>query len=119
MANAVWPGTLPNYVLEQGYNETLPKTTIETTMEAGPAKVRRRFTMGWKQFKMMMKLTGTQRVAFETFYTTTVAGGSLRFDWVHPVTRVSATFRFRQPPPSFSVDSGDTHTVTMALEQLI
>ena len=44
MANPTWPASLPQYVQEGGYQETLQDQTVESNMETGPAKIRRRFT---------------------------------------------------------------------------
>ena len=41
-----WPSSLPDHVLQQGHNESLANVTSRSQMDAGPAKVRRRFTAG-------------------------------------------------------------------------
>lgn len=35
----VWPVTLPQDVLIDGYDEKVPEMTLRTQMDAGPAKV--------------------------------------------------------------------------------
>lgn len=96
-----WPGTLPNFVLESGYQEAAPKNLVETEMEAGPSKARRRFTATFRRFSVSMNMDGPQADTFETFYKVTCASGALPFDWVHPRTQAPMSFRFTGPPPTF------------------
>ncbi|CAB4122388.1 hypothetical protein UFOVP32_16 [uncultured Caudovirales phage] len=116
MANASWPTSLPQYVLENGYSESLEDQTIETQMDTGPAKIRRRFTTTIRKFVIAVQLDPTQMAVFEDFYLTTLAGGSLPFDWVHPRTRAAKTFRFRKPTPQVSMIGGFYSRVSMNLE---
>jgi hypothetical protein len=118
MANAVWPATLPNYVLIDGYSEKLPAQKIESPMEAGRPKVRRRFSTNWRQFTVFIKMTADQGIIFESFYQNTLQGGSLPFDWVHPRKRTAATFRFRMPDPEITVDGGTNVIASCAMEQI-
>ena len=97
-----WPVTLPEYVLEGGYSEQLPRNTVETEMDSGPMKVRRRFTKVYRRFQVSMILTAEQAVTFEAFYLTSCGSGSIPFDWVHPRTRAPMSMRFVNPPPQFA-----------------
>lgn len=116
MANAIWPASLPQYVLQQGFSEKEPDTMLETQMEAGPPKARRRFTTDYREFTVALQMSAAQRATFQTFFNTTVKGGSLPFDWVDPVTQGAATFRFRKPAPQWAI-RGETHIVRLALER--
>lgn len=98
-----WPTGLPDYVQEQGYSEQMPDTTIETNMDIGPAKIRRRTTTASRIITCTILMTQAQSVIFEEFYLTTLRGGSLTFDWVHPLSRVACTMRFRKPAPQKSI----------------
>ncbi len=119
MANAVWPVALPQYALENGYQESLEDQTIETQMDSGPAKVRRRFTTGFRKYQLVIQMDTDQMALFETFYLETLQGGSLPFDWLHPRTRTPKTFRFRRPPPTITPIGGTQYCrVSMALESL-
>ncbi|CAB5220423.1 hypothetical protein UFOVP233_72 [uncultured Caudovirales phage] len=116
----VWPATLPAFVLEAGYQEGLEDQTVETQMDAGPAKIRRRFTTSTRRFQVTVQMTPEQAAIFETFYLTTLSGGSLPFDWVHPRTQVAKTFRFRRPPPTVQVaGSGAIVRYSMNLETVL
>jgi hypothetical protein len=116
MANATWPGTLPAYVFEQGYSEKLNDQTLESSVEVGPPKIRRRYTKQIRSFTVQMRLTVDQKATFEGFWQTTLLGGSLPFDWVHPLTRSSTTFRFRKPAPSFTSIGGADSVVSFTME---
>jgi hypothetical protein len=116
MSNATWPGTLPTHVFEQGYSEKLNDQTLESTVDVGSPKIRRRFTKQIRTFSVQMRLTPTQKTTFEGFWQTTLLGGSLAFNWVHPLTRASTTFRFRKPAPSFSSIGGSDSIVSFTME---
>jgi len=94
----LWPTGLPQAPSKDGLSEQAPNTVIRTPMEAGPTKVRRRFTAGIRPFTMTFLLTKAQVELLDGFYWTTLVGGSLTFDWVHPRTGLSATFAFVEPP---------------------
>lgn len=106
MPNPTWPSSLPQYVLEGGYQETLQDQTLETQMEAGPAKIRRRYTKSLRKFQISLLMTSAQANTFESFWQNDCAGGSTPFTWVHPRTRATATMRFRNPAPQFSTTGG-------------
>lgn len=118
MPNPTWPNTLPQYVLESGYSEQIQDQTIESQMETGPAKIRRRFTKSLRQYQMSLYMTAAQAVTFESFWQSTVNGGSLPFDWVHPRTRAAATFRFRNPAPQITSVGGVNAIVSFNLEMI-
>jgi hypothetical protein len=113
--SVVWPASLPEYVLEGGYSEQLPRNTVETEMESGLPKVRRRFTKVFRKFQATMILDQSQAVVFEAFYFTTCASGTIPFEWVHPRTRAPMSLRFTQPPPSFTPFGGHYVRVSFAL----
>lgn len=118
MTTATWPPSLPTYVLEQGYQENLEDQTIETSVEAGLAKVRRRYTASIRKFQMSVQMDEDQAEVFEIFFRDTLQGGSLPFEWRHPRTGVATTFRFRKPVPQFTVVGGAYVRVTMTLEAI-
>jgi len=98
MPNPVWPAGLPQDVLTDGFGEQLAEVVLRTQMDAGPAKMRRRFTAGVRVFNVATSLTRTEAATFETFFGTTLLGGALAFDWVHPRTLATVAFRFRKAP---------------------
>ena len=118
MADVVWPPSLPQFVQESGYSESLPDQTIETSMSAGPPKIRRRFTASFRPIQCTIMCTAAQAETFETFDLTTLRGGSLPFDWVNPRTQTPATFRFRKPVPQYSPFGGNNVMISMRLERI-
>jgi hypothetical protein len=118
MANPNWPSSLPQYVQESGYEETPPSNRIETSMDAGPAKIRGLSTVKNYTFSITLLLTRAQYTAFKTFYDTTTKEGKVPFNWVHPVTRESVVFRFRSPEPRYTGAGGDIFRVSMKLEKV-
>jgi hypothetical protein len=95
-----WPADLPDNFLLEGYSETLADTTIRTQMEAGIAKVRRRFTYAARPFSGRLVVNRAQKESLEAFYITTCRSGADRFEWRHPSRReyVAAQIRFTAPP---------------------
>lgn len=98
MSVPVWPETLPDEALIEGYSRAFPNKLLRSSMETGPAKVRRRVTSGVAPLKGAIYMSRAQLTTFTTFYETTLAGGSLRFSWTDPVTNTSVEIRFAEPP---------------------
>ena len=99
MANT-WPtaDNFPEAPLLSGNEEGIADTIIRTDMEVGPPKVRQRSTAGYDPGAYMFHMTATNILALETFYTTTCSGGSEVFEWAHPRTGSTNTWRFTAPP---------------------
>lgn len=116
MANASWPATLPSYVLEQGYSETLADQTLDTQFEGGAPRRRRRSTVDNRAFSVTLHVDQAQSQTFEQFYDVTLAGGTLPFDWVHPLRQTAMTFAFRRPAPKVTEVGWPCCTWTFNLE---
>lgn len=114
MSTILWPTTLPAFVTEESYSETAADLTIESSVDQGAPKVRRRFTAKYKPLQLSIMCTHEQAAAFETFYyeTTSVV---LPFDWVHPRTQQPVTMRFKKPVPSFATSGGDNVRITFSV----
>lgn len=116
-----WPGGLPqgdaaigDNLIEEGEDRVLyTKTT------AGPGKLRPKYTIGPAKCSIPMVLTEAQVTTLMTFYNTTLYGGALAFDWVHPRTGLDQRFRF-QPGvvPAVQMIVPDRHRVTLYLEMI-
>ncbi len=117
MANAVWPASLPQKFLQQGYREGFADVLLRTRMDAGPDKVRRRFTAAPRPVRGTMAMTGAQVATLESFFDTTLQGGALPFDWTHPRTGAAVTCRFIEPPEVLA-KSTDRYRVSLVLEVL-
>jgi hypothetical protein len=112
---ATWP-TLPAPIINS-YSETLPDNVIRTSMDKGPAKVRRRTTANTAAMQYAMVLTAAQVATLSTFYTTTTLSGAQEFDYTHPRTGATVTARFTAPP-TYSDINGRAYRVEVALEIL-
>jgi len=118
MANATWPNGLPQILLKDGYGEKPGENTIETPVDSGPAKSRRRGTARVRHITASLLLTASERSTFETFHDSTLADGSLPFDWVHPLTQAAATFMFRKPHWTIAGVKGIRVLVQLTLEKM-
>lgn len=105
----VWPVSLPQKQFI-GLSEQREDARVRTEMDAGPAKMRRRFTAASRLFSIPIALDGQQRQDFDTFYITTLQEGVLSFDWEDPVNDATVTFRFREPPELRLIVGGTTTT---------
>lgn len=111
-----WPTSLPQRPLIEGYQETPPNVLLRTQMDAGPAKVRRRFTAGVRIYSVAYLLTSTQLTTLDSFFVSDCKHGSVSFTWPHPRTGANITVRFLEPP---QYSSADQHwRVTCKFEEL-
>lgn len=117
---AVWPGTLPGFSVE--LTDQRIDGTIRSSMDAGPAKVRRRFSAVSRIIETAVTLTAAQRATFDTFFADTLGEGSLPFDFDDPADGTTVELRFLAPPQmtAIAVASGyvSQWRVQMSLEIL-
>ena len=118
MANPTWPAGLPELVAVDGYEERPPDTALRTRMDAGPAKVRRRFTAGTRPLSVQLDIDAAQVETLDSFYMAALQGGALAFDWTHPRTQAAATLRFLRPPVYRPRTSDAAWRATLELEIL-
>lgn len=104
-----WPSDLPDEVLRDGYSETIVDRTIRTANDAGPENSRPRYTSTMTDFTVSQFLTSAEVAILLTFHDTTLEGGSLSFDWIHPRTLAPATFKFKSPPRLTPTEWDDWH----------
>ena len=101
---ADWPATLPDDWILDGASGAFGDNTLRSQPDVGPPKLRRRSTAMPDRFSGSLLMTTTQIGYLDTFYKTTLGGGSLPFDWLHPVTGASASFNFVGPPQYQPID---------------
>jgi hypothetical protein len=85
MSVPAWPSSIPQNLLLSNYSETWPDIVVRTQMDAGPAKVRRRFTADVRPVKGKLTLSGIELNALRTFYLSDCAGGAIAFSWTDPI----------------------------------
>jgi len=87
-----WPSSLPQYVQQDSYSETIIDPVLRTAMDAGPVKTRLRFTMVPEQFNVSIPLTAAQRLVFLAFYKSDLNYGVDTFSWYHPANKIDGAF---------------------------
>jgi hypothetical protein len=116
-----WPATLPQKVLVNGYTEKPPGKVLRSTVDQGPAKVRRLSTDQPRVFNATVRLTNDQIAIWEDFYYNTVLE-VLPFDFPHP--RGGSTISVRVvnntdgAPPVTPQDGNDRYNLALVLEQM-
>lgn len=117
MPNPVWPASLPTAIL-LGANEEHQAITLETPMEQGPPKRRKRFTANIKRYACRVELSDAQKDTFVNFWKTTCNGGVTAFDWKDPGDQNLATIalRFANPPPATQRLAKDRWLASFTLE---
>jgi len=93
MASTIeWPAYLPQ-LAEVEFD--VPDTRLMSRTDIGPAKVRNRYTFAPIVMSGRLVLNHQQVVQFLEFHATTLARGSLSFNWQHPVTDEATEMRFK------------------------
>lgn len=118
MATENWPSTIPQVPLSDSYQEQRAPDVIRSSMDVGPAKVRRRSTCGVRQFQVSFDLTKDQADDLDDFYETDLNAGTDWFNWTHPRKQVTAEFRFVNPI-SYSCVDGIRWIATVTLEEMM
>lgn len=113
-----WPGTLPDFVLRNGYREGFKKMMQRTQMDSGFAKRRRRFTDAPEQRVWPVEMTSDQLDLFRTFFETDLEGGALSFDRTDPRTGDTKDYAFTKAPDPATPTGYNTYLVVLPLETL-
>ena len=116
MTSIVWPSSLPQALRLDGLQGQPKTNVIRTTMDAGPQKQRRRYTVSTKDFNGTILITEAERRIFENFYKNTIADGSLRFLMKDPQTLQFQEFRFREIYREENING--LWKITMPLEKM-
>ncbi len=111
-----WPVTLPQTPLVEGFSRSRQDARLRTSMDAGPDKVRRRYTAVPENLTCVFVMTDSQLDIFDVFYVDTLLGGALTFTWTHPMTGVSVTCRVKDEPQT--VPRKRRWAVSMVIEVL-
>ena len=114
--SSVWPIELPQSPLIRGYNKTKLDSRLTTNVDAGPPKVRNRFTAVPANIRLNLVIDKEQMQVLENFYYTTLNNGVRLFEWVDPRTNQIKTYRFLSPYTENPI-SGDLYDVVLELEE--
>lgn len=114
-----WPSTLPQRPIKNGFSASPQSGVVETEMDAGLPKVRRRFTATYTDYTLTYIMSYEQFEIFEQFYNNSpihatlpgVQGGVWRFDLPNPYSESADDIEVRfvaNNPPYNSVPDGDS-----------
>lgn len=117
MTTASWPGTLPQTPQYGGFDETPQRNVATFQPDVGPSKQRRRSTANGSICAVKFEMSDAQRAAFDAFFGTTLADGSLPFTWNHPISGTNYTWAFEESP-TYSNQAYNYHSITMKLRRL-
>lgn len=95
-----WPGTLPQVMLVEGFQQGVGDTRIRANPETGPAQVRPRSSANIDPLKVSMNMTTAQWAALKTFGRTTLLRWSLPFTFPDPDGGSALLVRFGANLPS-------------------
>jgi hypothetical protein len=113
-----WPATLPQEPSETSFKETPPDLIVRSEMDAGPDKVRKRYTAGVRLFEVEYLFLPDQMTAWESFYENEISDGVLPFTYPHPRkwgTTISVRLR---DVPQYKHEGAGVFRLTLNLEQL-
>ena len=95
---AVWDVNLPQKQFA-GIKESWNDGLTRSQMDAGPPKVRVRFTAEVRNLDIPIVLTTAEKATFNNFYVVTLARGVATFTWTDPDDDTTTiTFRFKSRP---------------------
>ena len=93
-----WPPGITSAFWSEGFTEEPDDVLIRTSMDTGPAKVRRRFVNPTKSYSCAILVKdATEYQTLNDFYYITCQGGSDTISLPHPITGAPSVFRFRGP----------------------
>jgi hypothetical protein len=113
----VWPASLPVVPLVDGFEELAVNITIRSSIDAGPPKVRRRFTANVSQITCRYTFSKAHCTTLDDFYFVSAAGGAIPFEWLHPRREETINVRFKEPP-KYTAQAPDVWTAACIFETL-
>ena len=112
-----WPSALQQKLNANDFTLKTGNTLVRSDNDAGPAKVRSRFTDGVDQYDCSINLDIDDFDTLNDFYKTILSNGSLSFLATNPFTNTSQEFRFLAPP-AYKPMGGRIFRVTMSWERI-
>lgn len=94
---ATWPATLPPTQF-RGVARKPQDPVLRTQTDSGPVKTRLKYTAVPIRVTTRTIFSGTQLLAFMTWFENDLAFGALSFDWTDPMDGTTVAFRFTEPP---------------------
>lgn len=115
----IWPITLPQIYLIEGFAQGMGKNTYRFQSDVGPAKVRRRTTIASRPMSGSFYMTGHQLGIMKTFINEEIEGGALPFYFpAQPPFTGSYLVRLAEELPQWDYLAPDAWKVDLKLEIL-
>lgn len=119
MTTPVWPTTLPQCPILNAFTEQRQRNVAAFAPSVGKSRMKLRSTAARVSTSVAYRMTNAQILAFNTFYETTLAHGSMPFDWAHPVSKINYTWIFdAKNTPKIDRMTPKTQRVTFTLLRL-
>jgi hypothetical protein len=120
MAPPIWPTSLPQEALSNGYSEAYPNNLLRSETDAGFGKVRNKGATPPFTFVIPMQFTMAQLTDFLNFYQNVLRNGALRFEHKHYRTGQTVEMRLKPQGEDFFVVQKDGHNwkTTLKIEVL-
>lgn len=116
MANAIWPASLPQKFLQDGFGESLTPNIIQDNFEIGAPQTRARSTWQGRAFTGSFRITQEEKIIFDEFYEFITVFGTLPFEFPHPYTGTVIECKFDgTSPPSASSWRGGYLKLTVSI----
>lgn len=96
MAN--FPAACAAKIQREGYKETPPDTSIRSSMDTGPDKVRRRSSAGTRNIAFQMFLSDEELDILDDFYVNDAKECSVPFDFISLRSGSTVSCRFTAAP---------------------
>lgn len=115
---AIWPASLPPLAQMEEYQRTPDAGTIRTSMDAGPAFQRQRFTAVSETITGTLVFNKTDRDTFWAFFKNTLSYGALSFTEEDPVGGASEQMVFIADRPPQEGGNGVWFKIAVQIEVL-
>lgn len=104
--------------LIQTLEETPQTGAVSDSAAVGAPRTRHRFTRDLTSFSFTWRVDKATRASFEDFFTTTLARGSLPFNWTNPLTDVVHEVSFLGRKPTSSHVAGEYVDLSVVLQEI-
>lgn len=101
-----WPLTLQQKMGSDSFSYTPGDTVLKSDVDAGPSKLRSRYTDGVDQYSCTIQIDIDLVNTFKTFYKTTLGNGTRTFGFLDPFSNSTEEFRFESPPEITPLGNG-------------
>lgn len=115
---ALWPATLPQHALRDGYEEAPRNNVVAFEPDDGPPIERPKRSVAMTDLATTMRMTATQYDLFIDFVRRDLSEGTASFLMPHPRRRDQALVRMTGQPRWQAKPRGDHWIVSFALTEI-